>query len=144
MATSAGKVRTPEQLVLEFLGRVWGPTHELNAIDELMTANYVITSGGKTIQGRDAFKEWVKNFQQVLAEAITISQDIFSNAPGDMVVSRWICSGKNNGMFGLDPDSKPVSFTGIAIWKIRENQLAECWVERSAYELYQQLQKSNS
>jgi predicted MFS family arabinose efflux permease len=37
----------PESLALEFLGRVWGPAHDLDAIDELMTENYVITTGGK-------------------------------------------------------------------------------------------------
>ena len=31
-----------EQLVLEFLRRVWGPRHDVDAIDELMTEDYVI------------------------------------------------------------------------------------------------------
>ena len=31
-----------EQLALEFLRRVWGPRHDLDAIDELMTEDYVI------------------------------------------------------------------------------------------------------
>ncbi|MEO8235695.1 MAG: hypothetical protein ABI549_09805 [Flavobacterium sp.] len=55
------------------------------------------------------------------------------------MVSRWICSGRNNGLFGLKPDNELISFTGIDIWTIRENRLSECWVERSAYELYQDL-----
>ena len=136
--------RQPEQLAIEFLNRVWGPSHDLTAIDELMTEDYIITSGGTTISGREAFKNWVRHFQRLLSEAITENQDAFSNAGGDQVVSRWICSGKNNGIFGLPADGRPVSFTGIAIWKIRDGKLAECWVERSAFELYQQLQNKNS
>lgn len=128
-----------EQLALEFLSRVWGPTHELDAIDELMTEDYVIVSGGKAIEGRAAFKSWVKEFQRLLLDARTENQEVFSNASGDTVVSRWICSGKNNGIFGLPPDGRFVSFTGIAIWKIRDGKLAECWAERSAFELYQTL-----
>jgi len=50
-----------------------------------------------------------------------------------------VCSGKNNGIFGLPPDGRQASFYGIAIWTVRDGRLAECWVERSAYELYQQL-----
>lgn len=136
--------REPEQLAIEFLNRVWGPSHDLAAIDELMTEDYIITSGGKTISGKEAFKNWVQHFQELLLDAITESQDAFSNTTGEKVVSRWICSGKNNGIFGLPPDGCLVSFTGIAIWKIRDGKLAECWVERSAFELYQELQSKPS
>ena len=45
-----------EQLALELFRRVWGPRHDLDAIDELMTEDYLITSGGKVIRGRAAFK----------------------------------------------------------------------------------------
>ena len=51
----------------------------------------------------------------------------------------WICSGRNNGMLGLPADGRPVAFTGIAIWEVRDGKLARCWVERSAWELYQNL-----
>lgn len=135
--------KTPEKLVNEFFLRVWGPSHDLDAIDELMTEDYIIISGGKTISGRNAFKSWVKNFQELLVDAVTISQDAFSNTNRDKVVSRWICTGKNNGIFGLAPDGRSVSFTGIAIWKIRDGKFAECWVERSAFELFQELQNKN-
>lgn len=128
-----------EKLVLEFLGRVWGPTHEIDAIDELMTEDYIITTGGKVIIGRDNFKAWVAEFQTRLTNASTISQDIFSNPGEELVVSRWICSGKNNGIFGLPGNGEQVSFTGIAIWQVRGKQLSQCWVERSAFELYKDL-----
>ncbi len=128
-----------EKLVLEFLDRVWGPAHELNAIDELMAEDYTITTGGKVIKGRANFKAWVTEFQTKLRDASTISQDIFSNPSENLVVSRWICSGNNNGIFGLPGNGEHVSFTGIAIWEVRGNQLSQCWVERSAFELYQQL-----
>jgi predicted ester cyclase len=128
------------QLVLEFLTRVWGLPHDTDAIDELMTEDYTITSGGNIIKGREAFKRWVKEFQYLLTDAVTINEEAFSNSIGDLVVSRWVCTGKNNGIFGLPADGRAVTFTGIAIWRIRDNRLAECWVERSAFELYQRLQ----
>ena len=129
----------PQQLVLAFFDSVWHPPHELDAIDELMTEDYVITTAGKRVEGRAIFKEWVGKFQQQLLEAKTESVDLFFNEAQDQVVSRWVCSGKNNGLFGLEADQRFVSFTGIAIWTVREGRLAECWVERSAHELYQKL-----
>ena len=132
-------VQIPEKLVLDFFERVWHTPHELDVIDELMTENYVITTAGKTIKGRTEFKKWVGAFQKQLLDAKTESIDIFFNEKKDKVVSRWDCSGRNNVLFGLEPDHQFISFTGIAIWTVRDNRLSECWVERSAYELYQNL-----
>ena len=129
----------PQKLVWEFFERVWHAPHDLDAIDELMTEDYKITTAGKTIVGRAEFKSWVKAFQLQLLDAKTESVDLFFNESEDKVVSRWVCSGKNNGLFGLKADMRVISFTGMAIWTLRDNRLAECWVERSAHELYQQL-----
>jgi len=134
---SSGEI--PEKLVLEYFERVWHNPHELEAIDELMTEDYIITTGGKAVKGRTEFKKWVGEFQKQLLDAKTESVDIFFSEKKDKVVSRWDCSGRNNGLFGLKPDNRFISFTGIAIWTVRDNRLSECWVERSAYELYQNL-----
>lgn len=131
--------KKPEELIVEFFSRVWGPSHDLKAIDEMMTEDYVIITGGKEIKGRENFKNRVKQFQQLLLNARTISQEAFANAEGTRVVSRWICTGDNNGIFDLPADGKEVSFTGIAIWEIKNGKLATCWVERSALELYKTL-----
>jgi len=132
-------LKDPEALIIEFFNRVWTPPNDLTAIDEMMTEDYTIISGGKEIKGREAFKAWVKEFQTHLLDARTVSQEAFSNSSGSRVVSRWICSGKNNGIFGLPADGRSISFTGIAIWRIRDGKLAECWVERSAFELYKEM-----
>lgn len=137
--SSENKKQQYPNLAVEFLSRVWGPDHELDAIDELMTEDYFIVTGGKTIEGRDNFKNWVREFQQVLLDARTISEDSFISEDGSKIVSRWICSGRNHGIFGLKADEKTVSFTGIAIWQVRDNKLSACWVERSALELYKEL-----
>ncbi len=126
-------------LATQFLSRVWGPAHDLDAIDELMTEDYKIWSGGKLVTGRSAFKDWVRHFQTVYGNAHTEIRETFANGAGDRVVSRWFNTGVNNGMFGLAPDGRPVSFTGIAIWRVHEGRLAECWVERAALESYQSL-----
>jgi SnoaL-like domain len=131
--------KRPEDVALEFLDRVWGPAHDLDAIDALMTEDYRITSGGTVIAGRPAFKAWVREFQTHLLDARTENVEAFANPAGDRVVSRWVCSGVNNGLFGLPPDGRRVRFTGIAIWSLRRGRLAECWVERAAFEAYRTL-----
>jgi predicted ester cyclase len=121
-----------EKLARDFLERVWGPGHDIAAIDGLMAPDYVIHSGGKTVRGREAFKAWVVEFQRLMPEAVDEILDVFANAAGDRVCARWINRGRNNGVFGLPPDGQPIEFHGISVWSVREGRLAECWVEREA------------
>ena len=118
------------RLARDFLARVWGPGHDVAAIDELMAPDYVIHSGGKTIRGRDVFKAWVVEFHRQMPEAIDEVLDVFASPSGDRVVARWVNRGLNNGVFGLPPDGRPIEFHGISVWRVRDGRLAECWVER--------------
>ena len=129
-----------EALATDFLTRVWrGEDNDLDAIDELMTEDYRIHTAMNTISGRAAFKEWVAGFQKVLLGARNEVLEVFAAADGSRVVARWRCSGTNNGLFDLPPDGRDVSFTGIAIWRVEGDRLAECWVERAALEAWKAL-----
>ncbi|HSI65706.1 MAG TPA: SnoaL-like polyketide cyclase, partial [Candidatus Saccharimonadia bacterium] len=55
------------------------------------------------------------------------------------VITRMVASGRNNGMFGTEPDNAPVQFVAISIMEVKDGKLAHNWVERSAYELHQRL-----
>ena len=123
-----------EQLARTFMRRVWTLPHDLSTIDDLMTDDYVITSAGTVIQGRAAFAAWVADFHRALPDATNRILDLFAAPAGDRVVSRWVCTGRNNGIFGSLADGRRVSFSGIAIWAVRNDRLSECWVERSALE----------
>ncbi len=123
-------MNTAEKLAHDFLTRVWGPEHDIDAIDELMVPDYVIHSGGRTVRGREAFKAWVVEFHRQMPEAIDEVLDVFANPSGDRVVARWVNRGRNNGVFGLPPDGRTIEFHGISVWRVRDGRLAECWVER--------------
>ncbi len=81
----------------------------------------------------------MKGFQGKVGDLRVRNEDIFTSVDGHRVTSRWVASGRNKGMFGTPADGRPVEFTGIAIWEVRDGKLAHNWVERSAYELYQSL-----
>jgi predicted ester cyclase len=128
----AGAASIAERLVRDFLGQVWGPRHDVEAIDRLMTDDYVLHSGGQAIHGRDAFKAWIAEFQRTMPDAVDEVLDVFANASGDRVCARWINRGINDGVFGLKPDGRPVEFHGISVYRVRDGRLSECWVEREA------------
>ncbi|YCM46956.1 redoxin domain-containing protein (plasmid) [Verrucomicrobiaceae bacterium 227] len=130
---------TGPHLVQQFWENVWNPPYDLALIDKLMTEDFIITTAGKDVKGRDEFKSWVADFQK-LAKGLRLENlEIFESEDGSRVVSRWIARGRNGGVLGSKPDERPIEFTGIAIWEIRDGKLAHNWVERSAWELHKRL-----
>jgi hypothetical protein len=129
-----------EKLLSELWEKVYNLPQDLNAIDRLCTDDFVLTSSGEDVaMGRVAFKEWARSFSGKIRDIRLKSLDMFSSADAKRVVSRWIVTGFNGGMFGTAPDNQPIHFTGIAIWEVRDGKLAHNWVARSAYELMQRL-----
>ncbi len=132
---------TPEHLLLQFWEGVWNPPYDLGLVDRLVAEDFILTSAGQDLAGRDAFKQWIRDFQAKIGDLRLNNREIFASPDGQRVVSRWAVTGRNLGMFGTKPDAHPVEFTGISIWKVREGRLAHNWVERSAYELARKLTK---
>lgn len=49
-------------------------------------------------------------------------------AEGDRVMVRWTFNGIHQGEYlGIPPTHKPVSYTGIYIFRIQDGQIAEVW-----------------
>jgi hypothetical protein len=132
---------SPVDKVLHFWNNVWSYPYNLDLIDELMVEDFMITNAGVEIKGRENFKQWVAGFLKTINEANLENLDIFESKDGSQVVSRWRFTGFHNGMFGLEPNNQPINLTGTAIWEIRDNKLAHNRVERSAWEVFQQLTK---
>jgi hypothetical protein len=128
-----------EELLTEFWSKVYNPPQDLDAIDRLCTEDFVLSNPNGDVSGRAPFKEWVRSFSGKVRDLHLKSLDMFSGADGTRVVSRWVVTGYNAGILGSPPDDRPIQFTGIAVWEVRNGKLAHNWVERSAYELSQKL-----
>jgi hypothetical protein len=80
-----------------------------------VTEDFIITTAGVDVAGRENFKTWVAGFQSKIADLEIETIETVANLDGSRVSSRWRVTGHNNGMFGLPADGKPVAFTGNAI-----------------------------
>ena len=133
---------TPEAaiaVVESFMEEVWAEGNP-SAVDRFVTEDFVITSAGVDVAGRENFKAWVAGFQSKIADLKWEPIETFANADGSRVSSRFRVTGRNNGMFGLPADGKPIALTGNAILAVTPTgKLAHNWIERSAWELYNQL-----
>ena len=132
------KTMNSVNIVEEFWERVWKARNPA-AIDDFVIEDFVITTGGVDVASRTKFKEWAAAFMAKINDLQFEVIETFQNQNGSRVASRWRIAGKNNGILGTPADQQPISFTGTAVWAVREDgKLCHNWVERSAFELFQQ------
>ena len=82
---------TPEAaiaLVESFWEEVWAACNP-SAVDRFVTEDFVITSAGVDITGRENFKAWVAGFQSKIADLNMETIETFANATGSRVSSRF-------------------------------------------------------
>jgi steroid delta-isomerase-like uncharacterized protein len=127
------------KIVEEFWDAVW-KARDPDAASRFVADDFVITTGGVDIVGKENFIAWIRQFLTKIADFQFEVIETFQNADGSRVASRWRVTGKNNGLLGTEPDQNPISFTGTAVWAVREDgRLLHNWVERATWEVFQQL-----
>ena len=128
------------EIVEAFWAEVWQSPQNPEAVDDFVSEDFIITSGGVDIVSRAAFKAWVITFQRSISELEFDIIESFQNVDGSRVASRFRMHGRNNGFLGTSPDQRPIAFTGTAVWAVgADGKLLRNWVERSAWEVYQSL-----
>ncbi|HEX7826130.1 MAG TPA: nuclear transport factor 2 family protein [Mycobacterium sp.] len=126
-------------VVHAFWEQVWN-AHNPDAVDDFVVDDFVIVTGGVQITGRENFKSWIAAFLDAVQDLHLEVTESFQNAAGTRVASRWLLTGRNNGILGTAPDQREVHVTGTAVWAVREDGKLLCnWVERASFELYRRL-----
>jgi hypothetical protein len=129
-------IRNSIAIVENFWREVWQQPQNPDAIDRLVHEEFVITSGGRDIVGREAFKAWVKDFQAKVHDFQFHVVETFQNHDGSRVASRWRVTGRNNGLMGTQANGAPFEMTGTAVWEVGpDGLLRHNWVERNAFEV---------
>jgi steroid delta-isomerase-like uncharacterized protein len=127
------------EVVEAFWRSVWS-ARAPEKVDEFVVDDFVLTTGGARVAGRENFKAWVGEFLDKISDFEFEVIETFQNHDGSRVASRWCVHGKNNGILGTPADQQPMSFTGTAIWAVRDDgKLLHNWVERASWELLQRL-----
>ncbi|MGV0838471.1 ester cyclase [Mycolicibacterium thermoresistibile] len=128
----------PTEIVRAFWDEVWN-AHDPDAVERLMADDAVIEAGGQKFAGIESIKDWVKQFlDQVHNLHVEVIQN-FPNEDGTQVTSRWILTGDNNGVFGTQPNGKPIALSGLAVWTLTDSKLQRGWIEQSSFETYRSM-----
>jgi predicted ester cyclase len=138
-SSSSSSKEASKALVTRFFTEVWNSPYRMETIDELVDEEFIITSAGNDIKGRDNFTNWVQGVGSQINDLKVDIQEMIVTDDGQRVVTRMVGTGGNNGMFGTDPDNAPVSLTLISIIAVKDGKIVHNWVERSAFELHQRL-----
>jgi steroid delta-isomerase-like uncharacterized protein len=124
-------------LVRRFEEEVWNGRN-LSRVDELFADNHIFRAAGSPPLDREGHRQMIAHFQDAFPDGRNTSEELL--AEGDKVVQRWTFRGTHQGAFqGIPPTGKPVTLTGISIWRIEGGAIIESWHELDTLGLMQQL-----
>ena len=120
------------------LEEVWNQGN-LDFIDDIYTQDYVFHIAGQPdVQGPEGVRQFITMYRSAFPDLnYTIEDQI---AEGDMVVSRWTCTGTHQGEFmGIPPTGKQGIAGGMIMRHIIDGKSVEEWLVWDALGMMEQL-----
>ena len=103
----------------------------LDVANEILSAEFVDHLTHEDERGLEELKHYVGIYRSAFPDIQDTVEDIV--AEGDKVVVRWTSRGTHQGEFmGVAPTGRHVTFTGMRLFRIAENEIAESWVNIDA------------
>jgi len=102
---------------------------DLAAVDELLASGFALHFPGiPMLEGTDVFEAITAAMEAAFPDLVETIDDLV--AEDDRVVERFTLRGTHLGEFmGIAPTGRSVSWAGIAIYRLADERIAECWVE---------------
>ena len=132
-------VEENKALIRRFCEEVWNKGN-LDVMSEIFAPDYVRHDlrPGTPPSGPEGQKKIAADFRAAFPD-LRMNIDLLI-AEGDMVVVRWTTEGTNTGTWGnVAPTGKHARFSGVNIFRIRNNRVVELWNHRDDLGLMQQL-----
>jgi steroid delta-isomerase-like uncharacterized protein len=124
-------------LVRRFEEEVWNGRNP-SRVDAFFAASHLFRAAGSPPLDREGHRQMIAHFQEAFPDGRNASEELL--AEGDKVVQRWTFRGTHHGAFqGIPPTGRPVTLTGISIWRVEGGQIVESWHELDTLGLLQQL-----
>lgn len=109
------------------------------AFDTFIAADYVGHTGSTTMN-RDELERLERQFCVAFPDAHHTVDDLI--AEGDRVVLRTTARATHRGDFeGIARTDRPVEFTGLVVYRIKDGKIAESWGEIDFLRLIRELRR---
>ena len=106
--------------------------------DQIMAVDFVSHHPFASGRGRDYFRNAVASYPIVFSDFVTEVERMV--AEDNLVVTHFTVRGRHTGDFlGLPATGRDFAFSGIAIYRIDNAQLAEAWYAEDTLGWFQQL-----
>lgn len=130
--------RLSKEIAEAYANQVWNDK-EISAIDRFVHHDAVIHSLLGDYQGTKAMKEvvqaWLKGFPDLRVN----NENIISE--NDLVSIQWQARGTHKGEFkGKKPTGKPVAYSGVTVYRIKNGQIMEYWAYLDMQHLLSQIE----
>jgi predicted ester cyclase len=137
MPTPLDVSRRNKEIVREFT-RVFKNEHNVDGIDHLFAPEFRHHFPPPAVSGLPGFKEIGRRMNAAFPDVVVTEEDLV--AADDLVVERSSAAATHRGsLTGEKPTQKPVRWTEIHIYRIRDQKITEHWVEFARLELLQQI-----
>jgi steroid delta-isomerase-like uncharacterized protein len=111
---------------------------DLDAAEEILSAEFLDHLPREKERGIEELKDYVSVYRTAFPDIEGTVEEIVAEA--DKVVVRWKSHGTHQGEFmGVAPTGRDVTFTGMRLFRIAENKIAESWVNIDERGLQEQL-----
>jgi steroid delta-isomerase-like uncharacterized protein len=116
-----------------------GPSRgDLAAANELLSPSFSVHTPLPSAQGIQGINEIITTCRTAFEHLDVTIEDMV--AEGDKVAARFTAHGIHKGSFmNLPPTGRPITMTGIEIFRIEDGKIAELWGEANLLGLMAQL-----
>lgn len=133
MSETATTTDTVREYLRAFNERDW------DAFRELLADDVVEHSAGEDLHGADEIIEFFEGRFETFPDYEGSTEAMI--AEGDLVTVRYTARGTHSGEFeGVEPTGQSIEWTGIAIYRVEGDEIAEIWLEYDRLGLLDQLE----
>jgi steroid delta-isomerase-like uncharacterized protein len=110
----------------------------LDSFDALLTDDVVLIRDEEKAHGRAEFKAVLTRLRRAFPDIQYRIDDVVS--AGDRLILRWEAQGTHQGEYlGVQGTGRPVSYTGITEYELRDGRIARIWVAADLLSLLKRL-----
>jgi steroid delta-isomerase-like uncharacterized protein len=110
----------------------------LEAFDSLLADDVVLIRDEEKAHGRDEFKAVLARVKRAFPDLRYRIDDVVVS--GDKMALRWEARGTHQGEYlGVQGSGRPISYTGITLYELRDGRIARAWVSADLLSLLRRL-----
>ena len=100
---------------------------DLDVVDEIFSADYIVHAGGKDYEGHEFIKRFVGQLRSAIPDIRVLKVEFLIEA-GDTVAWQRTLSGTHKAnMMGIPPTGQKVEWKDMVVTRFQDEKIAEEW-----------------